>query len=230
LSKLKASPFPDTLLAVRILVDVAADRLCAEIVDLLQRAGHEVERGAPTSAKRFDLVLVGSPEVAERLRRERPLDAIIVVTKIGDVPARVRALEVGADDAFDASFAPSQMMARVGAAGRRAAMMPRPADCVEVDECAIDLTAMTARRAGVTIELTAREIEIIRWFVAHAGQVVSREDLLAHVWRVAPGNATRAVDVAIVGLRQKLEREAAEPRIIVSVRGVGYRWDPLTNG
>ena len=215
---------------MRILVDVAADRLCAEIVELLQRAGHEVERGAPTSAKVFDLVLVGSPEVAERVRRERPLDAIIVVTKIGDVPARVRALEVGADDAFDASFAPSQMMARVGAAGRRAAMMPRPAEGVQVDGCAVDLTAMTARRAGVTIELTAREIEIIRWFIAHAGQVVSREDLLAHVWRVAPGNATRAVDVAIVGLRQKLERDPAEPRIIVSVRGVGYRWDPLTNG
>jgi DNA-binding response OmpR family regulator len=215
---------------VRILVDVAADRLCAEIVELLQRAGHEVERGAPTSAKVFDLVLVGSPEVAERLRRERPLEAIIVVTKIGDVPARVRALEVGADDAFDASFAPSQMMARVGAAGRRAAMMPRPAQRVEVDGCAIDLLAMTAARAGVEVELTAREIEIIRWFVAHAGQVVAREDLLAHVWRVAPGNTTRAVDVAIASLRQKLEREPAEPRIIVSVRGVGYRWDALTNG
>lgn len=215
---------------VRILVDVAADRLCTEIVELLQRAGHEVQRGAPTSAKVFDLVLVGSPEVAERLRRERPLEAIIVVTKIGDVPARVKALEVGADDAFDASFAPSQMMARVGAAGRRAAMMPRPAERVEADGCAIDLTAMTAQRDGVEVELTAREIEIIRWFVAHAGQVVGREDLLAHVWRVAPGNATRAVDVAIVGLRQKLEREPAEPRIIVSVRGVGYRWDALTNG
>ncbi len=219
-----------TLRAVRILVDVAADRLCAEIVELLQRAGHEVLRGTPTRAKVFDLVLVGSPEVAEKLRRERPLEAIIVVTKIGDVPARVRALEMGADDAFDASFAPSQMMARVGAAGRRAAMTPRPPERVESDGCAIDLTAMTAERDGVQVELTAREIEIIRWFVGHASQVVAREDLLAHVWRVAPGSATRAVDVAIVGLRQKLEREPTEPRIIVSVRGVGYRWDALTNG
>lgn len=215
---------------MRILVDVAADRLCAEILDLLRRAGHEVERGAPTTAKAFDLVLVGSAEIAARLRRERPHEAIIVVTKIGDVPARVRALEVGADDAFDASFAPSQMMARVGAAGRRAALLPRPADRVTVDECTIDLVAMTATRAGVTVALTAREIEILRWLIGHAGQVVSREDLLAHVWRVSPGNATRAVDVAIAGLRGKLERVPGQPRIIASVRGVGYRWDPLTNG
>ena len=89
------------------------------------RAGHTIERGTPTRASTFDLALVGSPEVAERLRRERPHDAIIVVTKLGDVAARVRALEVGADDAFDASFPTSQMVARVGAAGRRAAAMPR---------------------------------------------------------------------------------------------------------
>jgi DNA-binding response OmpR family regulator len=209
---------------VHILVDVAADRLCAEIVDLLQRAGHTVERGTPTRSKQFDLVLVGSPEVAEKLRRERPRDAIIVVTKIGDVPARVRALEAGADDAFDAGFAPSQMMARVGAAGRRAALAPKPAELVEIDGCTIDLSASTATRDGTTVALTTREVEIIRWFAAHAGRVVSRADLLQHVWRVAPGNETRAVDVAIVGLRAKLERDAAEPSIIVSIRGAGYRW------
>ncbi len=118
---------------MHILVDVAADRLCAEIVELLQRAGHSVERGAPSRGKRFDLVLVGSPELAEKLRRERPLEAIIVVTKIGDVPARVRALEAGADDAFDASFAPSQMVARVGAAGRRAALTPRASEVIETE-------------------------------------------------------------------------------------------------
>ena len=203
---------------------MAADRLCAEIVELLQRAGHVVECGAPTKGKTFDLALVGSPEIAAKLRHERPHDAIIVVTKIGDVPARVRALEVGADDAFDASFAPSQMMARVGAAGRRAAMTPRSAEVIEIDGCTIDLTAARADRDGAAIPLTAREIEIIRWFARHAGQVVSRADLLQHVWRVSPGNETRAVDVAIVGLRQKLERDPGEPRILVSIRGAGYRW------
>lgn len=209
---------------MHILVDVAADRLCAEIVALLQRAGHTVERGAPTRAKTFDLALVGSPDLAEKLRRERPHDAIIVVTKIGDVPARVRALEAGADDAFDASFPPSQMVARVGAAGRRAALTPRPAETLAIDDCTIDLAAASASRDGRAIPLTAREVEIIRWLASHAGQVVSRADLLAHVWRVSPGNTTRAVDVAIAALRAKLERVPAEPAIIISIRGLGYRW------
>lgn len=213
---------------MRILVDVATDRLGTELVELLVRAGHTVERGKATASKQFDLVMVGTPEAAEALRRERPHDAIIVVTKLGDVPARVRALEVGADDAFDRGFPPSQMMARVGAAGRRAAATPRPAEIVEVDGCTIDLSASTARRTGPLIELTQLETELVRYFARHAGQVVARADLLHHVWKRAPGESTRAVDVAIVGLRQKLERDPADPTIIVSVRGVGYRF--LTNG
>jgi DNA-binding response OmpR family regulator len=64
----------------------------------------------------------------------------------------------------------------------------------------------------------------VRYLARHAGQVVSRADLLRHVWRVSPRNETRAVDVAIVGLRAKLERDPANPSIILSVRGAGYRW------
>ncbi len=213
---------------MRILVDVAIDRLGTELVEMLERAGHTVERGKPTAEKQFDLVMVGTPEAAEKLRRERPHDAIIVVTKLGDVPARVRALEVGADDAFDKGFPPSQMMARVGAAGRRAASFPRPSEIVVVDGCTIDLSASTASRHSAVVELTQLEVDVVRYFALHAGQVVSRQDLLHNVWHRAPGANTRAVDVAIVGLRQKLEVDPAEPRIITSVRGVGYRF--LTNG
>lgn len=213
---------------MHILVDVAADRLGTELVELLERAGHTVVRGKATEDKRFDLVMVGTPEAAETLRRERPHEAIIVVTKVGDVPGRVRALDAGADDAFDRGFPASQMMARVGAAGRRAAAMPRPPEIVVVDGCTIDLSASTAARHATVVELTQLETELVRYFARHAGQVVSRQDLLHNVWHRAPGSNTRAVDVAIVGLRQKLERDPGEPVIIVSVRGVGYRF--LTNG
>jgi len=212
---------------VHILVDVASDRLRAEVIDALERAGHTIERGTAAPTKRFDLVLVGSPDVAERLRRERPHDAIIVVTRVGDIPARVRALEVGADDAFDASFAPSQAVARIGAAGRRAAATPRAPETIDVDGCTIDLSASTASRNGTTVALTTREVELVRWLARHVGQVVSRAELLHHVWRVSANNTTRVVDVAIAALRAKLERDPTEPRIIVSVRGAGYRF---TNG
>lgn len=209
---------------MHILLDVASDRLRADIVELLVRAGHTIERGSPTTCKHFDLALVGTPEVAERLRRERPHDAIIVVTKIGDVPARIRSLEVGADDAFDTNFPPAQIVMRVGVAGRRAAMMPRSAEQIEIDGCVIDLSASRAERDGAIVELTTREVEIVRFLALHTGHVVSRADLLRHVWRVSPRNETRAVDVAIVGLRAKLERDPSNPLIILSVRGAGYRW------
>lgn len=207
---------------MHIVVDVASDRLQTEIVDYLVRAGHTVERGT-ASAKQFDLALVGTPEAAERLRRERPTAAIIVVTKIGDVAARIRALEAGADDAFDAGFTVSQIAARVGAAGRRAALIPRDPEQIVVDGCTIDFSAATTTRDGTTHALTVREVEILRFLARHADQVVSRGELLHNVWRIAPGSETRAVDVAIVALRAKLERDPAKPAIIQSVRGAGYR-------
>ena len=210
---------------MRIFVDISNTALCAEILDVLVRAGHGIERGVLGAASVFDLALVGTPEAAEKLRRARPAAAIIVVTKIGDVPARVRALEAGADDAFDGSFPPSQIAARVGAVGRRAAMTPPPVDRVVGDGCVIDLSAGVATRDGASVVLTPREVEIVRWLASHAGHVVSRAELLQHVWRVSAASDTRAVDVAIAELRKKLG-----PATIVSIRGVGYRWGELTNG
>ncbi|HEY3806484.1 MAG TPA: response regulator transcription factor [Kofleriaceae bacterium] len=209
---------------MRVLVDIADPRLAREVAEVLERAGHEISRGAANAAKQFDVALVATPELAAKLRAAKPTAAIVVVTKVGDVPARIRALEAGADDAFDGSFAPSQMVARVGAVGRRAALTPPPAERIELDGCTIDLSAATATRDGAITALTAREVELVRWLAGRAGHVVSRGDLLQHVWRVSAASETRAVDVAIAALRGKLERDAANPAIIVSVRGAGYRW------
>jgi DNA-binding response OmpR family regulator len=206
---------------MRVLVDLAgAPALTREIVEILERAGHSITR----VDKQFDVALVGTAEVAAKLRKAKPAAAIVVVTKLGDVPARIRALDAGADDAFDASFAPSQMVARVGAVGRRAALTPAPIERVEIAGCTIDLSAATASRDGAITALTAREVELVRWLSARPGQIASRGELLQHVWRVSPASETRAVDVAIAALRQKLERDPASPAIIVSVRGAGYRW------
>ena len=210
--------------AVRILIDVANGRVSEELLDVLVRAGHEVERGSVATKRGFDVVVVGSVDVAERLRRERPTDAIIVFTRVGDVEARIRALDIGASDAVDASFPPSQIAARFGAAGRRAATIPRDPDRIAIDGCTIDLSACTGERDGNAFALTKREVDIVRWLSRHVGQVVSRGDLLQHVWGLSPRTETRSVDVAIAGLRAKLERNPSEPTIIVSVKGAGYRW------
>jgi DNA-binding response OmpR family regulator len=88
------------------------------------------------------------------------------------------------------------------------------------------LSACTTERDGQTFALTKREVDIVRWLSRHRGHVVSRADLLQHVWGLSPRTETRAVDVAIAGLRAKLERDPSTPAIIVSVKGAGYRWGP----
>jgi DNA-binding response OmpR family regulator len=210
---------------MRVLIDVANGRVKDELVAALERAGHTVERGsAAVSHRRFDVVVVGSVELAERLQRDHPTGAVIVFTRLGDVEARIRALEAGASDAIDAGFPMSQAVARVGAAGRRAAMIPHDSERLAIDGCTIDLSACTAERDGDVVALTRREVDIIRWLARRAGQVVGRDELLEHVWGVSPRNETRAVDVAIAALRAKLERDPSAPAVIVSVRGAGYRW------
>jgi DNA-binding response OmpR family regulator len=144
---------------------------------------------------------------------------VIVCTRPDDVAARIQALELGAADVFDAHFAPSQMMARVGAVARRAAP-----DRIEVDGCTLDLAAQTILRDGRSVELTAREVDVVRWLHEHKNRVVSRAELLQHVWGVSPDNTTRAVDVAISALRAKLERDPRSPVIIRSKKNAGYRW------
>lgn len=196
------------------------------VLSAIEGAGRPVDRctvqEAIERARPADVILVAKS--AADVKRARPDVAVIVVTRPGDVLGRIAALEAGASDAFDASFAPSQMVARVSAAGRTAALVPHPPSIVEADGCRIDLDRHTATRGEATHALSAREVDIVRWLVRHAGRVVPRAELLEHVFGVSPDNTTRAVDVAISTLRTKLERDAREPVIIVSVKGVGYVW------
>lgn len=196
------------------------------ILSALAKHEIEVETRADAFVRRassepFDLV-VAAESVAPRVRARAP---VIVVTRPSDVEARVRALEAGADDAFDASFAPSQIAARATAVVRKAARVPKDAERIEAGGCTLDLDAGRVTRDDRSEPLTAREIELVRWLHRHRGRIVSRAELLEHVWGVSPNNATRAVDVAIAALRAKIERDPATPAIIVSVKGAGYRWN-----
>ncbi len=138
------------------------------------------------SAARFDVVVVGSVELAERLHRERPAQAVIMFTRVGDAMARIKALEVGAADAVDGSFAYSQVAVRVGAAGRRAAMIPQPPERLEIDGCTFDLSAAIATRDGVEARSSARvgsmrgAVVIALWLALTA--TASADDVTFHGW------------------------------------------------
>ncbi len=199
-----------------LLVDPAPDG-CAGLVRLLEDAGHAVEHApgaevldAPGLGARFELVVIarpfGAPEVL-RVRAHDPAVPVLALTEDGAVEARVAALEAGADDALAVPFAGGQMLARTHALGRRGALTPRAPRILEHDGCFIDLDRLRASRGDAPVELAAREAALLAFLHRHRGRGVTREEILAHVFGVSPDVQTRSVDMAVVVLRKKLERD-----------------------
>ena len=208
------------------------------LVDLLRGAGHEVEletdgRCAVTRGldPRFellvlDLMLPGLDGIAvcQRVRKARPSVPILMLTARGAEEDKVRGLKVGADDYLTKPFGTRELLARIDALARRVASTPAEPELISTADCTIDLGRCVARRARRTIELTAREVGILRWLYRHRARAVTRVELLEHVWGVRAPVETRTVDMTIANLRQKIERDPSHPRLVCSVKGVGYAW------
>lgn len=163
--------------------------------------------------------------VCRRLRELRPALPIVMLTARGAEDDKVRGLRLGADDYVTKPFGARELVARIEALGRR---LGQPAGeelaTIEIDGLKIDLGRFQAEREGERISLTAREADILRWLFQHRSRAVSRAELLEVVWQ-APGDLrTRTVDMTIANLRQKIERDPSEPRIVITVKGVGYAW------
>ena len=208
------------------------------LVDLLKGAGHGVEVacdglaatkwGMETS---FDLVLLDvmlpkldGIEVCSRLRKARPGLPILMLTAKGAEEDKVKGLKVGADDYVTKPFGARELLARIDALGRRAKGASSSPEIIEADGCRFDLGHCEAQRGRKTISLTPREVGILRWLQRHRARAISRAELLEQIWAANPDMETRTVDVTIANLRQKIERDPANPKIIVSVKGVGYAW------
>lgn len=198
---------------------------------VLEAAGHEVDVSStlPTTRVQADVVVIaGATEstvnLCALLRTHDEALPILVLTDRGLVEDRVAGLRAGADDALEAPFAPSQMIARVDALGRRARLVPKLPDLLEADGCVFDLSRCVAVRDGRVTPLSPRETVLIRLLHRHRERTVERREILEHVFRVSPEVETRSVDMAIATLRKKIEREPERPSIIVSVKGLGYAW------
>lgn len=212
------------------------------MVDLLTGAGHDVEavsdgaEGARRGkADAFDLVLLDlmlpkldGLEVCRRLRTARPALPILMLTARGAEEEKVKGLRAGADDYVTKPFGVRELLARIEAVERRALRTPSEPEVLSVDGCQLDLGRCLARRDGEEISLTAREVGILRWLYRHRTRSVPRSELLENVWGTVGTLQTRTVDMTIAKLRQKIERDPSQPRIVATVTGVGYEWAEKT--
>ncbi|WP_308188900.1 response regulator transcription factor [Streptacidiphilus sp. ASG 303] len=229
------------------------DPTVAEVVaGYLARAGYTVDRAADgpaalaaAAAQRpslvvLDLMLPGldGMEVCRRLRAAdadggRPPLPVVMLTARGDEADRILGLELGADDYVTKPFSPRELVLRVGSVLRRTAAPRAAADALPqllaAGGVAVDPAARRAFRDGRELALTVREFDLLSFLLRHPGRVFSREELMRRVWGWEFGDLS-TVTVHVRRLREKVEDDPAGPRLIATVWGVGYRFDPGPGG
>ncbi len=173
----------------------------------------------------LDVMLPGKDgfEICRNLRREGCKTPIILLTAKSQEAEKVMGLEWGADDYVTKPFSPSELRARVNAVLRR--VQPSRPALFAFGEAEVDFKRCELRIAGKAVELTALEFKLLTAFVEHPGKLLSRERLLDLVWGNGPAVTNRVVDNHILSLRKKIEPSPANPRFLLSVRGLGYRFE-----
>jgi DNA-binding response OmpR family regulator len=182
----------------------------------------------------LDLVLPGGDglEILREVRARRGQAPVIILTARGDEDDRVKGLRLGADDYVVKPFSVKELMARVEAVLRRSP--ERPADILvrSIPGGLLDLGLRELRfDDGERRPLSEKEAELLDYLVRHAGRAVTRDELLARVWRMKPGVVeTRTVDMHVARLREKLRDSGEQPRVLVTVRGRGYMFVESPSG
>lgn len=187
----------------------------------------ELQAEPRPAAMVLDVMLPGLSglDVCRQLRAARVRLPILMLTALGALEDRVAGLRLGADDYLAKPFAFEELLARLEALARRSHAAPDarpPSTMLRVADLELDREQMRARRGGVPLSLTARELAVLELLMSHPGRLFSRERILATVWGSSQDPLTNVVDVYIRRLRSKVDDGHAEP-LIHTVRGLGYR-------
>jgi two-component system alkaline phosphatase synthesis response regulator PhoP len=212
--------------------------LVLTLTDRLTREGYAVDSSADgesglerASSEGFDLVLLdvmlprlGGFDVLRELRKRNIETPVIMLTARGQLVDKVVGLKLGADDYVTKPFEMVELLARIEAKLRRAPSVPHPAEGYQFGEVRIDFRRAEVTKSGAPLDLSAREFQLLRYFIEHRGATLTREELLNEVWGYNSMPSTRTVDVHVAWLRQKIEPNSRHPQYILTVHGMGYKF------
>lgn len=174
----------------------------------------------------LDIMLPGMSgyEICTRLKIERPEIPIIMITARGADMDKISGLDVGADDYVTKPFSMQELMARIRAVFRRYNLGTNISDEVSFGIAKIDFKKFQAFVNNIEVKLSSKEYAIMKYLIQHKGDVVHRHDLLEEVWGYNVMPTTRTVDNFMLELRKKLEKDSSQPKHIITVRGIGYKF------
>ncbi len=182
--------------------------------------------------KNFDLLILdimlpgmNGFEICKKVKKEKPLLPIIILTARSSEMDKIAGLDYGADDYMCKPFSIAELLARIRAILRRTYPLIEELEKYTFGNVNIDFKKMEASVDGKEIQLTKKEYSILEYFIQHEGEVVHRHELLNKVWGYSKTPTTRTVDNFILDIRKKIEKSPSDPKHIVSISGVGYRFN-----
>jgi two-component system, OmpR family, alkaline phosphatase synthesis response regulator PhoP len=212
--------------------------LVLTLTDRLVREGYSVETSADgesglerASGEAFDLVLLdvmlprlNGFDVLKELRKRGVETPVIMLTARGQVVDKVAGLKLGADDYVTKPFEMVELLARIEAKLRRAPLMLHPSEGYQFGDVRIEFRRAEVTKDGAPLELSAREFQLLKYFIEHRGATLTREELLNEVWGYNATPSTRTVDVHVAWLRQKIEPNPRHPQYVLTIHGMGYKF------
>lgn len=222
----------------RILIVEDEAGLATTLKDRLQKEGHTVSVARdgnsgmdmatrePFDVLILDLMLPGQNglTICQKVRQLGSNAPILMLTARRQTMDKVIGLRTGADDYLTKPFKMVELLARVDALLRRTAAGKVAAARYQFGDLQIDIRSTEVMREGRPVALSAKEFQLLRYFVEHRGATLSRDELLREVWGYGGQPSTRTVDVHVAWLRQKIEKDPKDPQLILTIVGMGYKF------